>query len=337
MQYAPSLQIPLMKYPLLAEWLELLGNLGRAPATLDAYARGVSHFLAHCEAASVAAEAATLADLSVYVRTLSEGTGRIANASLHQRLSAIRLWYDHLIYEGVRSTNPLPRGHISLARHIPGHSSFSRGLVPRLVKLPHVPSDPDWERLLTVAAHDTVRNRLMLALGYYGALRREELISLRVSDLDFAHRLVSLRAETTKSKRARVVSYSPEVAPTLISHLHTLVRNGGQAGPMFRSQSDRNRDAPLSIWSWSKIVARWAADAKVDGFSTHTLRHLRLTHLARAGWHLHELSAYAGHADPKTTMVYLHIAGADLARRMAQSVAHIDARVTTSLFGEHHE
>ncbi|WP_414633671.1 tyrosine-type recombinase/integrase [Paracoccus marcusii] len=61
-----------------------------------------------------------------------------------------------------------------------------------------MPCDPDWERLLTVAAHDTVRNRLMLALGYYGALRREELISLRVSDLDFAHRLVSLRAETTK-------------------------------------------------------------------------------------------------------------------------------------------
>jgi hypothetical protein len=32
---------------LLAEWLELLGNLGRAHATLDAYARGVSHFLAY--------------------------------------------------------------------------------------------------------------------------------------------------------------------------------------------------------------------------------------------------------------------------------------------------
>ncbi|WP_435170342.1 tyrosine-type recombinase/integrase [Falsirhodobacter sp. 1013] len=337
MQFAPSLQPALARHPLLADWLELLGNLGRARATLDAYGRGVSHFLTYCEAASVAAEAATLADLSVYIRFLSEGPARIANSSLHQRLSAIRLWYDHLIYNGLRSTNPLPRGYISPTRHIPEHAGFSRGLVPRLVKLPYVPSDPDWERILSAAALDTVRNRLMLALGYYGALRREELVSLRVSDLDFAHRLVSLRAETTKSKRARIVSYSPQVAPTLISHLHSLAQSKGAAGPMFRSHSDRNRGAPLSIWSWSKIIARWAADAKVENFSTHSLRHLRLTHLARAGWPLHELSAYAGHADPKTTMVYLHIAGADLARRMAQSVAHIDARVSTSLFGSLHD
>ncbi|OAH41472.1 integrase [Sphingobium yanoikuyae] len=333
MRFAPSLQLSLARYPLLAEWLQLLGNLGRAHATLDAYARGVSHFLAYCEAASVAAEAATLADLSLYIRSLREGTGRIANSSLHQRLSAIRLWYDHLIYQGVRSTNPLPRGHISATRHVPEHAGFSRGLVPRLIKLPRIPTEPEWERLLAVAAGDTLRNRLMLALQYYGALRREELVSLRVSDLDFAHRLVSLRAETTKSKRARIVAYSPEVAPTLILHLHAVARIDGDAGPLFRSQSDRNRGAPLSIWSWSKIVARWAADAGIENFSTHSLRHLRLTHLARAGWRLHELSTYAGHADPKTTMVYLHIAGTDLSRRMAQSVGHIDARIGTYLFG----
>ena len=333
MQFAPSLQLAFVRYPLLAEWLELLGNLGRANATLDAYGRGVSHFLAYCEAASVAAEAATLADLSVYIRSLSEGPTRVANSTMHQRLSAIRLWYDHLIYQGLRSTNPLPRGHISAACHVSEHAGFRRGLIPRLIKLPSVPTDLDWAHILAAAAHDTVRNRLMLALGYYGALRREELVSLRVSDLDFAHRLVSLRAETTKSKRARIVSYSPEIAPTLTSHLHAIARIEGQAGPLFRSHSDRNRDAPLSIWSWSKIVARWAADAKISNFSTHSLRHLRLTHLARAGWRLHELSSYAGHADPKTTMVYLHIAGADLSQRMAQSVAHIDARVGSALFG----
>ncbi|WP_395398157.1 site-specific integrase [Novosphingobium sp. BL-8A] len=337
MRFAPSLQIPLVRYPLLAEWLELLGNLGRAPATLDAYARGVSHFLSYCEVVGVAASTATLPDLAHYIRSLSEGAERIANASLHQRLSAIRLWYDHLIYQGLRSNNPLPRGHLSVARHISEHAGFSRGLVPRLVKLPSVPTDPQWERILAVAARDTVRNRLMLALGYYGALRRQELTSLRTSDLDFAHRLVTLRAETTKSKRARIVAYSPQVAPMLTSHLHALARIDGRASPLFRSDSDRNRGAPLSIWSWSKIVARWANHAKVENFSTHSLRHLRLTHLARAGWRLHELSSYAGHADPKTTMVYLHIAGADLSQRMARSIGHIDARVGTCLFGPFHD
>lgn len=333
MRFTPSLQLTLARYPLVTEWLELLANLRRAPATLDAYARGVTHYLAYCEAASVAAEAATLADLSIYIRTLSEGPAPIANSSLHQRLSAIRLWYDHLIYQGLRSNNPLPRGHISANRHVPQHAGFGRGLIPRLVKIPHVPSDEEWGRILAAAATDTVRNRLMLALGYYGALRREELVSLTVADLDYAHRLVSLRAEVTKSKRGRVVCYSPEASPTLVRHLRTIVQIDGRAGALFRSESDRNRGAPLSKWSWSKTVARWATDAGVTGFATHSLRHLRLTHLARAGWKLHELSAYAGHADPKTTMIYLHIAGVDLSRRMAQSAVHIDARVSTSLFG----
>ncbi|WP_223537060.1 site-specific integrase [Pseudomonas sp. GL-B-16] len=46
------------------------------------------------------------------------------------------------------------------------------------------------------------------------------------------------------------------------------------------------------------------------GHHTHSFRRLRLTHLARAGWNLHELSTYAGHRDPKTTPAYLHLSGA---------------------------
>ncbi|WP_318351587.1 tyrosine-type recombinase/integrase [Klebsiella pneumoniae] len=68
---------------------------------------------------------------------------------------------------------------------------------------------------------------------------------------------------------------------------------------------------PLSIWSWSKTVRKWRDQAGLADFSTHTFRHLRLTHLARAGWKLHELAAYAGHRDPGRP-VYLHLSGTDL-------------------------
>ncbi|RMM10199.1 Site-specific recombinase, phage integrase family, partial [Pseudomonas syringae] len=46
----------LHRYPSVQEWLELLGNLGRAPATLEAYGRGLAHYLLHCEASSLEAE-----------------------------------------------------------------------------------------------------------------------------------------------------------------------------------------------------------------------------------------------------------------------------------------
>jgi len=42
---------------------------------------------------------------------------------------------------------------------------------------------------------------VMLALAYDAALRREELCCLRTDDLDPAHRMLRVRAETTKTRR----------------------------------------------------------------------------------------------------------------------------------------
>ena len=60
----------------------------------------------------------------------------------------------------------------------------------------------------SVLRRSSIRDRLMLSLAYFGALRRAELVALRIEDLDVAHRLISVRAETTKGKRSRVVCYS---------------------------------------------------------------------------------------------------------------------------------
>ena len=326
-------ELVLERHPSVREWLHLLSSLGRAPATLDAYGRALTHFLLHCETSGQVPELVTFEQVTLYIRNLLPGQPQaVANATLHQRLAAIRLWYDHLVFQGRCRQNPVPRGQHSRMVQIPGHAGFTRGLVPRLIKFPDIPNDEQWACLLRVAAMASVRDRLMLALAYCGALRRGELVGLRVEDLDVAHRLIKLRAETTKSRRTRVVCYSPAVAPVLIKHLQQLRSDGWRNGPLFRSNSDRNRGAPLTRWTWSKTVAAWAGKADTSCFSTHTFRHLRLTHLARAGWRLHELTAYAGHRDSKTTLVYLHLSGADLTAKMAQSVAHLDARMFSELF-----
>jgi len=56
--------------------------------------------------------------------------------------------------------------------------------VPRMVKLPWIPAEAEWLRILEVFRGESVRNRVMLALAYDSALRREELRSLRTDDLD---------------------------------------------------------------------------------------------------------------------------------------------------------
>ena len=137
----------------------------------------------------------------------------------------VRLFYDFLIEEGVRESNPVGRGRYTPGRRFGGGS---RPLVPRMVKLPWIPAESEWLRLLEVFRREPIRNRVMLALAYDAALRREELCSLRTDDLDPAHRTLRVRAETTKTRRERVVPYSaPDRACCWRSTCATAARSAG--------------------------------------------------------------------------------------------------------------
>src|SRR6266540_2309776 len=210
--------------PYARTWLTIQVNLGLATNTVAAYGRSLEAFLAFCQYAAIAPTTATKADIAAYVREMAERppvperhdlrTG-LANATMQLRLTALRLFYDYLVEEGLRVQNPVGRG-----RYTPGNSfaaTRARGLIPHYHKLPWIPSDEDWQRMVHAAQREPLRNRLMFALAYDAALRREELCALTVNDIRPGQRLLTIRAETTKNRRGRVVPYSV-VTQTLYAH-----------------------------------------------------------------------------------------------------------------------
>jgi len=309
------------------QWLKILSDLGRARATVIAYRTALHHFFGFCSQKGLLPEQATFEDIAAYIRPQLPGMPYpAASATLQLRLSAIRLWFDYLIYTDVISRNPLPRSGL------PGMSASGRALVPRIITLPKIPEDSRWQHFLNYVSERSLRDRLMLALAYCGALRRAEVTAIAVEDIDPAHRLIRIRAENTKNKCERIVCYGPDITPVLAAHLRSLRVSGITGGALFRSVSDRNYGSPLSYWSWSKTVRDWADKAELPELTTHTFRHLRLTHLARAGWKLHEIATYAGHRDLRTTQIYIHLSGSELAARMALTVADIDRKVAGIMF-----
>ncbi len=332
--------IPWTRYPAVGEhkfarkWLESQVLLGLAKNTVDAYGRGVQEFLAYCGRLSLCPEEATRDHIAQYVGelrrrpsprgrnvvTLDSGVG-LANATLQQRLTAVRLFFDYLVEEEVRDVNPVGRG-----RYTPGKAFGSKrehGLLARVTKLPWIPTDVQWQDFLAAAQSEPIRNRCMIGLAYDAGLRREELCLLESGDLDPAHRMLRVRAETTKGSRERVVPYSAatgELLRAYLVHRHTL---GQGRGLLFWSESRRNRGAPITSWTWSKVIRSIANRAELSRFSTHTFRHLCLTDLARAGWDLHEIARFAGHRNPETTQQYIHLSGRDLANRLSQGMAQI--------------
>ncbi len=330
------------RYPLLVQqprariWLTIQSDLGLARNTIDAYGRALEDYLRFSGRGEVRPDTATRADVAAYardlatrpnprgpkVRVLDSGAG-LANATLQQRLTAIRLYYDYLVEEGLRPDNPVGRGRYTPGKAFGGQRD--RGLLPRYHKLLWIPSDEQWRAVLEAARREPVRNRVMLALAYDAALRREELCALEIGDIDPAHRLLRVRAETTKNRQERVVPYSEATGVLYAAYLNHRRELSRERGPLFLSESRRNRSQPVSIWTWSKVVERLADGAGVPQFATHTPRHLCLTDLAPAGWDLHEIARFAGHRSTQSTLQYIHLSGRDLAAKIARGMDAIHA------------
>jgi hypothetical protein len=76
-------------------------------------------------------------------------------ATLQQRITALRLFYDHLIEDGIRTDNPVGRGRYTPGKGFGGQRD--RSLIPRIKKLPWIPNDQQWKAVIAAAASDKAR------------------------------------------------------------------------------------------------------------------------------------------------------------------------------------
>ncbi len=274
-------------YPLVAAsalphaWLQRQSHLQLAPNTVDAYGRCLNDFLAFCQRSGIEPLAITRDQVALYVQDLARRpnpkganilsieSGRgLSNATMQQRITVLRLFCDSLVEQQLRQDNPVGRGHYVQGKAFGGMRD--RGLLPHYHKLPWIPSDSQWQTLLRRLTEEPLRNQVLLLLAYDGALRREELVRLEISDFDFAYRQIRIRAEHAKNGRERVVGYGKVTSRLLEAYLHHRRALTSQRGPLFLSESHRNLASPLALVTWSKIVQHMAEQASLTPFTTHT-------------------------------------------------------------------
>ncbi len=346
-------------YPLAAaqsaarSFIERLVLKGKRPKTVDAYARAIEDLLAYFS--TTPAEQlleADEAELDGYISNLKqrgpkqrrrggmiEGTTKIryltgrklSDNTITQRVVACRLFYDFLIRKRLRRDpiNPIARGSDGRDGQRP-----MRGPVSKRQCLPWLPSDEIWEQFVRhVLLHENARTQTMILLAYDGALRREELMSLRADDIDWARGIVTIRPETTKGGRMRYVPVSAAVLHLVRHYLEgdrrTLIAayDGDNAGPIFVSESTRNPGRPLSIAAFDEIMECVRERVGLPALTPHTLRHQRCTILKRAGVSLDDIALFAGHKSTETTRLYIHLAPNELSRRIRTRVELFDAPI----------
>lgn len=145
------------------------------------------------------------------------------------------------------------------------------------------------------------RDTAMVSVLLFCGLRLGEFISLQVIDVDVEKTLLTVRSETSKSKRTRYVP----IHPTALLHLKEYIKerniNGYRTADLFVSY---NEDKGLSRAGLKHWVQRLITLSGVK-FHLHRFRHCFATNLAKKNVHLVKISKLMGHTDIRMTMVYL--------------------------------
>jgi integrase/recombinase XerD len=81
----------------------------------------------------------------------------LSNATIQQRIIAVRSLYEYLVEDGLRQRNPVPRGE-SGRRGMPP----KRGLVRPVERAPRIPNELAWVSILDACKIEPPRNRLMV-------------------------------------------------------------------------------------------------------------------------------------------------------------------------------
>jgi integrase len=184
----------------------------------------------------------------------------------------------------------------------------------------------------------STRDQAIVLLAHDGALRREEIVLLRVDDIDWRTHTIAIRAEITKNRLPGTIVLSHPTWSRLKEYIEgdraALIKCYGAQwnGLIFLSDSQRNPGQPISKWTVKDIFDRIRDALHLPQLTPHKMRHLMLTELKKSGMELLEVSRYARHRSLSSTEVYLHTDLSELARdvnkahrRLETLIAQVEA------------
>jgi integrase len=276
----------------------------RAESTTRAYAGDWGRFVVWCEASGETPLPARPLVIASYLAHLA-GEG-LSVSTLSRALVAIG--QAHLLagYESPRKSAEVREVLRGIQRTHGTAQKSKRPLV--LAELSRVCHGlPDW----TIS----VRDRALLLIGFAGAFRRSELVSLDVSDLELEDRgyVAHLRRSKTDQLahgRDVAIPYGSDPLTCPVRALEAWLEMACiDAGAIFRQVDRHGRiGGRLSPASVASIVKRYAAAAGVDPreLSGHSLRSGLATSAAAAGKSERAIMAQTGHRSYQMVRRYIH-------------------------------
>lgn len=258
-------------------------------------------------------------EVEVFLTHLAE-EGRVAAATQNQAMNALVFLYKRVV------ERPL-EGRIDAAR---------------ASKAPRIPVVLTREEVARILLLVDGQASLVVRLLYGSGLRITEAVRLRVLDMDFGDKQITVRSG--KGNQDRVTTFPQTLADPLKMHLarvrqiHERDLAEGFGAVYLPFALDRRDPNASGEWRWQYVfpAAARSVDPRSDSgqvrrhhvdqsvvnkaikravqrlgidkrVSAHTFRHSFATHLLERGTDIRTIQALLGHKDVETTMIYTHV------------------------------
>jgi integrase/recombinase XerD len=228
-------------------------------------------------------------DIQAFIYNISKLLNERSQARL---ISGLKSFFDYLIFEDYRKTNPLeliesPR----LGRQLP--DTLSTKEIDQLINAIDL-SHPQGQR-----------NKAIIETLYGCGLRVSELTNLKISHLHFEEGFIKVVGKGNKERLVPINDYTQK----FIEIYKDEVRIHQEPKSEFKDILFLNRrGAQLTRAMIFTIVKQLAKEAHIQkNISPHTFRHSFATHLLENGANLRVIQQMLGHESITTTEIYMHL------------------------------
>jgi integrase/recombinase XerC len=219
-----------------------------------------------------------------------------ANKTINRKISSLKSFYKFLLKIKEIDANPLLK-----------HKSLK---VPKKVQIPFSVTE-------TVAVFEDndfsddfegIRNRLIIELFYTTGMRRAELISLTISNIDFANKSIKV---VGKRNKERIIPLLPCTISLLMKYQQLIKTTFEDLNPEVLILSKKGNKISESF-VYRLINDYFSSVSQKVKKSPHVLRHTFATHLLNNGADLNSVKELLGHASLSSTQIYTHSSLAEL-------------------------
>jgi integrase/recombinase XerC len=257
--------------------------------TVQAYLRDLEQFFVFTKAQFDLDDIQVMSHIHIRSWLASLSEVGIEPRSINRKISTLKSFFKYFLKKGVIKISPT-----------------SKIISPKTSKrLPSFVQETNMETLLTEIPFDNSieqqTERLIIELLYQTGMRRAELISIKVQDVNFALHCIKVIG---KGNKERLIPLPFQLEELLKNYIQ--LRNNLEVVQSEHLLILKNGKELYPKYVYNVVNKHLKETTSIDKKSPHVLRHTFATHLLNNGAELNAVKELLGHASLAATQIYTH-------------------------------